>query len=459
MSGLFARMSAALLGVCVVAAALASGISYVLFRANVLERAESRVVSAFRAAVSGAVPAREVAFGGDVVAWQVRDALAPLGRAFATQIPTPGYGAWSGGVAEVGVPLPLTFVLAADEGLVHRRLVHEGRPYLLVGSRVWREDSAGTRTPTDVIAFLAVDLRAEQEDLRGFLVSVLVADGVAVLVAVLLAWLLARRVLRPVRELGAAARALGEGDLATRVKIHGRDELADLARTFNRTAETLERQVAVSRRFAADVSHELRTPLTSMVAVVEVLAEEDLPDETAAAVGLVAEQTRRLRRLVGDLLEISLLDADAATLVPDEIEVRAFLTEAVTSRGWEAQIVGDPDAVFRLDPRRFDVIVANLVGNAVSYGAPPVVVSFHLDDDGMTVTVSDDGPGIPAELLPVVFDRFVRGDASRGRTEGGGLGLAIARANAELHGGSLDAANHSGAVFTLRLPREAPCAS
>src|SRR5690606_13505089 len=110
--------------------------------------------------------------------------------------------------------------------------------------------------------------------------ALLIADAAALVAALGLALLATRGVLRPVRRLGAAARALGEGELETRVEVRGRDELADLARTFNRTAEALERTVtelrameAASRRFVADVSHELRTPLTSMIAVTDVLAE------------------------------------------------------------------------------------------------------------------------------------------------------------------------------------------
>jgi two-component system, OmpR family, sensor histidine kinase MtrB len=270
-------------------------------------------------------------------------------------------------------------------------------------------------------------------------------------------------VLRPLRRLGRAARSLGAGDLGARVQVRGRDELADVARAFNESAASLEytvrelrRMEANARRFAADVSHELRTPIAAMTAVTDVLEEDaaGLPADTGTAAMLIAGQTRRLNTLVEDLLEISRMDAGTADLVEDEVPLADLVRECVTTRGWADRVVVEmPTGLrVRLDPRRFDIIIANLVGNALLHGAPPVRITAR---PGLEVRVIDQGQGIPDDLLPHVFDRFFKADPSRSAGQGGsGLGLAIAQANAELHGGHIEVANApgGGAVFTVRIP-------
>jgi two-component system sensor histidine kinase MtrB len=274
-------------------------------------------------------------------------------------------------------------------------------------------------------------------------------------------------VLRPVRRLAAAAGALGAGELGTRVRVRGRDEPADLARTFNRTAAVLERTVtelrameAASRRFVADVSHELRTPLTSMIAMTGVLAEEEADRPDGGAARLIAAETRRLGRPIENLIEISRFDAGAAALVLDDVDLADAITGTLAARGLAdgVAVEGPRDLPVRCDPRRLDVIVANLVGNAVRHGGPPVTLRFgaasRAGAPGVEITVADRGPGVPEELLGAVFDRFVKGEAARSRSDGSGLGLSIARENAVLHGGTLEAANDpdGGAVFTLWPP-------
>jgi two-component system, OmpR family, sensor histidine kinase MtrB len=279
----------------------------------------------------------------------------------------------------------------------------------------------------------------------------------AVLVATLLALYAAWSVLRPVRDLNTAALRLGQGDLTSRVPVRGKDELATVATTFNNTAAALEKQVADAKRFVADVSHELRTPLAAMTAVTDILDEEAprLGSDAGKAAELVSQETRNLTRLVNDLMEISRFDAGAAALTVAEVDVPATVTATVRTRGWLEQVVLDLQPVTaRLDPRRLDVIVANLVGNALRHGAPPVTVRLSAERGWLSITVRDSGPGLAPDVLPQVFNRFYKADTARSRTEGSGLGLAIAWENAELHHGSLFAANHpdGGAVFTLHLP-------
>jgi two-component system sensor histidine kinase MtrB len=272
-------------------------------------------------------------------------------------------------------------------------------------------------------------------------------------------------VLRPVQRLGEAARRLGEGRLDTRLRVSGTDELAELSRTFNRAAERLEQRVdelsareSASRRFVADMSHELRTPLTAITAVAEVLEDEadSFDPMIAPAVRLVVSETKRLNELVENLMEVTRFDAGTAKLVLDEVDVADMVTACIDTRAWlDAVELDAPRGIFvRLDPRRLDVILANLIGNALKHGGSPVRVKVRQIDEELVVEVADNGPGIPVDVLPHVFDRFYKADASRARSEGSGLGLSIALENAHIHGGEITAANapDSGAVFTLRLP-------
>jgi two-component system sensor histidine kinase MtrB len=288
--------------------------------------------------------------------------------------------------------------------------------------------------------------------------------GVALAMAVLLALLAAEGVLGPVRELRRAATRLGAGDLTARLTVRGSDELAGVSATFNDTAQALQHHVgelrrmeSEARRFVADVSHELRTPLAAMTAVTDVLDEEaaSLPPDAAQAARLVSQETRNLTRLVTDLIEITRFDSGRATLLMDEVDVAAAITSTLSNRGWLDRVETTlPEGITaRLDPRRLDVIVANLVGNALTHGAAPVRVILTANEHQLTIQVTDEGPGLPPEVLPHVFSRFYKADTARTRSPGSGLGLAIARENAHLHGGTLTARNATGAVFTLTLPR------
>ncbi len=250
--------------------------------------------------------------------------------------------------------------------------------------------------------------------------------------------------------------------------MSGTDELADLSRTFNKTAESLEKRVeelsareASSRRFVADMSHELRTPLTAITAVTEVLEEEadSLDPMIRPAVELVVSETRRLGDLVENLMEVTRFDAGTARLVLDSVDVADQVTACIDARAWLDAVELDAarGIIARLDPRRLDVILANLIGNALKHGGSPVRVAVRTEGDDLVIEVRDHGPGIPEEVLPHVFDRFYKASASRPRSEGSGLGLSIALENAHIHGGEISAANspRGGAVFTLTLPRDA----
>ncbi|MGW0118077.1 ATP-binding protein [Streptomyces sp. NPDC003327] len=353
--------------------------------------------------------------------------------------------------------------------LFWQRTERGGTPYLVGGTRIDGGGPAG---------YMFKSLAAEKADLNSLAWSLGIATALAVAGSVLLAQVAASTVLRPVRRLGEAAEQLGEGKLDTRLRVSGNDELADLSRTFNNAAESLQKQVAdmsareeSSRRFVADMSHELRTPLTALTAVTEVLEDEQdsLDPMIAPAVALVVSETRRLNDLVENLMEVTRFDAGTARLVLDDVDIADQITACIDARAWLDAVDLDAERgiVARLDPRRLDVILANLIGNALKHGGSPVRVSVRTEEtaDGaeeLVVAVRDHGPGIPEEVLPHVFDRFYKASASRPRSDGSGLGLSIAMENALIHEGSITASNSvgedgsvDGAVFVLRLPRDA----
>ncbi|MFI6460821.1 sensor histidine kinase [Streptomyces sp. NPDC050538] len=362
---------------------------------------------------------------------------------------------------------------------VFQRVTHAGHSSLVVGMPVMLASPNGERRASGLTVFLTVPQTDEESYVQALVAAVERATVPAVLLAVLLALLAARGVLRPVRKLRHATRRIAEGRFDTRLAVHGSDELADLSHTFNETAAALEgsiaelrRMEAKARRFAADVSHELRTPLAAMSVVTDILDEDaaGLDPDTAHAVRLISEETAHLARLVEDLMEISRFDAGAAALHLDEIDLAESVRRTLSSRAWQDTVTTQlppPGALRgRVDPRRLDVIVANLVGNALRHGAPPVRLSLYGHQRPVpggargwaVIEVLDSGPGIPESVLPHIFDRFYKSDTARTRTEGSGLGLAITAENVHLHGGTIRAANHpvGGALITVELPLSQP---
>ena len=358
---------------------------------------------------------------------------------------------------------------AESGGLVLQRVESDTGPKLVVGTPLLITDLNGRQRPSGIEIYAIRDLGDVQRQIDALTANAARTSALAIPIAVLLALLAARGVLRPVRDLRATARKLAAGDLGARLRPRGSDELAELADTFNETAASLERSVgelarmeADARRFVADVSHELRTPLSTLTAVAEVLEAEaeHMPSDARESSHLAVAETRKLARLVEDLMEVSRFDAGAATLRTEPVQLRSAVRGCLHSRGWlddvELDAPEELDGV--LDPRRLDVIIANLVGNAFRHGAPPVVVRLRGDETSLSLEVTDHGPGLPDGLAQHVFDRFYKADTARTRSAGSGLGMAIAAENVKLHGGTIDAGNTDGggACFTVRLPRTAP---
>lgn len=288
------------------------------------------------------------------------------------------------------------------------------------------------------------------------------AAGVAA-VAVIGTLLLSRRVLRPIDTLTAAAQQLGRGDLTGRVPVRGADELAQLARSFNRMADSLQRGEERQRRLVADVAHELRTPLANLRGYLEALSDGVITPDQALFASLHEEAVLQ-QRIVDDLQDLALAEAGNLAYHRVTVDLAELLETCRTAHHARAESAGvslcvsaEPVAV-HADPDRLRQVIGNLVTNALRATAPGGEVRLVASRAGTraVVQVVDTGSGIVADALPYVFDRFWRADAARGRRTGGsGLGLAIARQIVTDHQGTITVASELGVgtTFTITLPR------
>jgi two-component system sensor histidine kinase MtrB len=332
-----------------------------------------------------------------------------------------------------------------------------GTHYLVVGGQ--------SRRRTELYFFFSEqNINHELAQLRTVL---LVGLGIVVLLAGLVGALLARATLRPVARASDAARSLAEGLLETRLPVTEQDEFGAWAEAFNEMAAALEAKItalseaqARERRFTADVAHELRTPLTALVGEASLLAEhlDAMPQTSRRPAELLIADVGRLRRLVGELLEIARFDAGQESVHAEPVDLAALVQATVRSRGWDGRVALDAErAVITSDPRRLEHIVANLVENGLEHGGRRVEVHIRGQNGSAVIEVADDGPGIAPEHLPHLFERFYKADAARaGR--GTGLGLAIAQENARLLGGEIEVASElgKGTRFTVTLPVAKP---
>jgi two-component system sensor histidine kinase BaeS len=277
---------------------------------------------------------------------------------------------------------------------------------------------------------------------------------------------------RRLKQLQEATVRFGAGDMTARAPDRGGDEVAVLARSFNQMgdelasrARALEASDNARRQLLADVSHELMTPLTAMRGYIETLTMQELTLDSATRdryLHIIDEETHRLERIIGDLLDLARLEGGGGTLRREQVAVQA-LFDRVRSRH-ERELtarhitlgttIGNGAGTVLGDPDRLEQALQNLAANALRHTADggEIALSSEVADGMLRLRVRDNGQGIPAEHLPLIFDRFYKVDASRKAAGGSGLGLSIVRAIVERHGGSVSAHNDSGAVFDVLLP-------
>jgi signal transduction histidine kinase len=287
----------------------------------------------------------------------------------------------------------------------------------------------------------------------------------AAVLALAMVQFLAHGMTYPLRELASAARAMAHGDYARRVTATSRDEVGDLARAFNEMSRQLSEVDRLRRDLVANASHELRTPLGALRAQLENIIDGVEPGDSAAIEDAL-RQVERLTDLVDQLLDLSKLESGAVPLELSEIRADALLDQVVaewsepaSSRGVRIELEpGSPELVLRVDADRMRQVLANLVANAIRHSPEVgrVLLSARAEASTTRLEVADEGPGIPADDLERVFERFYRSDPARSADVGGaGLGLAIARWIVELHGGTIRAAtaDPTGCRIVVELPR------
>lgn len=317
--------------------------------------------------------------------------------------------------------------------------------------------------------------------------SILLAATLLTLLAIAVALLAARaiveRSLRPLARLARAAHQvssleLSSGEVAVPVRASAsetdpRSEVGQVGLAFNHMLDNVEDALAARqrsetkvRRFVADASHELRNPLAAIRGYAELTRRErdQAPPTTAHALGRIESESERMSRLVEDLLLLARLDS-GPTIQPEDTDLAPLLADAVSDaraagpdHRWTLTLP-EHDVIARGEGHRLLQVVANLLANARTHTPAGTLVetALHSADGFAVITVTDDGPGIPPELLPRVFERFTRGDEARARAGGGvqstGLGLAIVGALVEAHGGRVSVASHPGMTrFTVRIP-------
>ncbi len=297
--------------------------------------------------------------------------------------------------------------------------------------------------------------------------TLLIASIGAVLVSAFLGVLLARSLTHTLRELTTATRKVAQGDLDQQVPVRSKDELGELASSFNQMSEDLLKSRHLRRQMTADIAHELRTPLTVILGHTEALSEGQLPPDPETF-NIIYDETKRLNRLVEDLRMLSLSDAGELQLNYQEILPEELLERAMSIREQEAQSkniqllveISDELPAVRVDPDRMIQVLVNLLDNALRYTPPggKIRLSANPGLGFVEITVKDNGPGIPAENLEHLFERFYRADNSRQRDSGGsGLGLAIAKSLVEHQGGQIRVESKAGegSTFVIQLPAQA----
>jgi signal transduction histidine kinase len=342
--------------------------------------------------------------------------------------------------------------------------------------RLAQPERGGVGTPAGRVEYIAVPLRVGEVTSGVFVAAIFydrAADDtdavvraagavglVVLLLGSLLAWRLAARVVGPVAELTATARASSETDLSRRIPVTGRDEVAQLASTFNEMLDRLERSFDAQRRFVDDAGHELKTPLTIVRGHLELLEED--PRQRRETLALVMDELERMKRIVDDLLLLAKREQpdflDLSTLevgaLIDEVESKAA---GLGRRDWIVESRGR--GVIVGDRQRLTQALLQLAQNAVRYSdsEAPIALGSSVSDAEARFWVRDRGPGIAADAQKRIFERFTRGPGER-RSEGAGLGLAIVKAIAEAHHGRVELMSRpeTGTSFTVVIPVDQP---
>ncbi len=286
------------------------------------------------------------------------------------------------------------------------------------------------------------------------------AHFLVIALVVLMCYALAHYLTRPLRDLRSAVDRLGRGDLTARAEESRKDELGDLAASFNRMADHIQTLLAAERRLLFDISHELRSPLARLSVAVELARGSDEGDPL---LDRIQKEADRLNSLIRQMLEVTRTEGEPSRLKTESVRldelVRTLLEDCsieASARGCELALVSNGAVMLDGDSELLRRAIENVVRNAIRYAPPESNVEVAVERSGawVKIRVRDYGPGVPDEALPRLFDPFYRVEQDRDRKSGGvGLGLSIARRAVELHRGTMRASNASpGLLVELNLP-------
>ena len=352
-------------------------------------------------------------------------------------------------------------VLAGKEIDLHVNV--DGNDFFTVGvpfvQNGWVLGAVFMQTPAQVI----------EAGASGLLLPVMTVAAAASVLAGLVLFVILRRMMKPLARLTEAARAMAEGDFAVRVQdAKSTHEVEELSAAFNTMADELSQVEDSRREFVANVSHELRSPITAISGYIEGMRDGVIPpEEQEKYLGIVSDESKRLSRLIGELLALSRLERDDAALDCTDFDVcdlleRVFLrrTGDLEKRGMDIDCDFDPEPCFvHADMARIDQVLVNLIDNAIKFTPDGGLITLHVraENDLCTVTVRDNGVGILPEDRPRVFERFFTADRAHTSGKGTGLGLSICQRILEMHGQKirlLDTEVGAAFAFTLSLAKK-----
>lgn len=342
-----------------------------------------------------------------------------------------------------------------------------GEDYFVVGVPIVVTSESGTQT-TIGTAFAASTLTFVTNFRTEVIKMFFLAGIAAFIVAFGVTWLYSYKMTRPLRDMAEATKSFALGDFSVRVPVYSDDEVGELAKAFNRMAETLASSESMSRNFIANVSHELKTPMTTISGFIDGIVDGTIPREKEAYyLKIVSQEVKRLSRLVKTMLDLSRIDSGKMVLRSTRFDLSNTIFVALLSfedtiekkqieiRGLENSkplfVDGDPDMIHQ--------VLYNLLENAVKFTNETGYIEIHTVEaaDRVAVSIRNSGPGIPADDVKMIFDRFYKTDKSRSQDKSGmGLGLYIVKTMIQLHGGNIqvESVENEYTVFEFWLPHK-----